>query len=113
MNDELININKQLYQLKQKNIEIENKNEELQNRMTENEENIIITMMACSELYEMLLLSIETYDFEGGKDTVVKFSNGMISVYVILFKKGLKSIDDVPEKLKQQVIEELEKEELL
>ena len=111
MNDDLININKQLHQLKQKNIEMENKNEELQNRMTENEENIITTMMACAELYEMLLVSVETYNFEGGKDTVVKFANGMINVYAILIKKGLKTIDDVPERLKPQVIEELEKEE--
>ena len=103
-------INNQLYQLKQKNIEMENKNQELQNRMTENEENIITTMMACAELYEMLLASVETYNIEGGKDTVVKFANGMINVYVVLIKKGLKTIEDVPEKLKQQVIEELEKE---
>lgn len=111
MNDDLININKQLHQLKQKNIEMENKNEELQNRMTENEENIITTMIACTELYEMLLVSVKTYNFEGGKDTVIKFANGMINVYVILIKKGLKTIDDVPERLKSQVIEELAKEE--
>ena len=72
--------------------------------------NIITTMMACAELYEMLLASVETYNIEEGKDTVVKFANGMINVYVVLIKKGLKTIDDVPEKLKQQVIEEIEKE---
>ena len=107
MNNDLININNQLYQLKQKNIEVANKNEELQNRITENEENNVITMMACAELYEMLLVSVETYNIEEGKDTVVKFANGMINVYAILIRKGLKTIDDVPEKLKQQVIEEL------
>lgn len=111
MNDELIKMNNTMHQLKQKNIEIENKNEELQNRMVENEENIVATMMACSELYEMLLTAVDTYDLEGGKDTVVKFANGMINVYITLIKKGLKTIDDVPEKLKQQVIEELEKEQ--
>ena len=111
MNNALINMTRLLYQLKQKNIELENKSKELQNRMTENEENIIATMLACAELYELLLFSVETYDFEGGKDTVVKFANGMINIYVTLIKKGLKTIDDIPEKLKQQVIEELEKEE--
>lgn len=110
MDNKLINMSRLLYQLKQKNNELENKNKELENRMEENEENIILTMIACSELYEILLSAVDTYDFEGGKDTLIKFSNGMINVYVTLIKRGLKTLDDVPEKLKQQVQEELEKE---
>ena len=51
----LINLAQELYKLKQENESLKNKNDELNERMIINEDNIISTMLACSELYEMIL----------------------------------------------------------
>ena len=48
----LINLAQELYKLKQENESLKNKNDELNERMIINEDNIISTMLACSELYE-------------------------------------------------------------
>lgn len=109
MSTNLINLSKLLYELKQKNILIEANNVELKNKIDENEENIIFTMMACVELYETLLTI--SFDYEYGKDTVVKMASAMVNVYVNLIKRGLKTIEEVPEKLRAEVEEELGKGE--
>ena len=108
MNTSLVNLSKILYELKQKNAYIENNNVKLEMKVAENEENIIFAMMACSELYEMLISFTNVYDY--GKEGVTKMASAMVKVYANLVKRGLKTLDDVPEKLRAEVEEELKDE---
>lgn len=105
MNTSLVNLSKILYELKQKNAYIENNNVKLEIKVAENEENIIFAMMACAELYEMLISFTNVHDY--GKDGVARMASAMVKVYANLVKRGLKTLDDVPEKLRAEVEEEL------
>ena len=109
MNTSLMNLSKILYELKRKNAYIENNNIKLEEKVAENEENIVFAMMACAELYEMLISSTNVYDY--GKDGVARMASAMVKVYVNLVKRGLKTLDDVPEKLRAEVEEELNRGE--
>ena len=106
MDTMLINLSKTLYELKRKNAYIEANNDVLEMRVAENEENLIFTMMACTELYEMLIMFTNVYDY--GKDGVVKMANAMVKVYANLVKRGLKTLEEVPENLRAEVEAELE-----
>ena len=101
----LANLARQLYDFQCRYLKLEQDNQGLQEKVQENEENIIFTMMACTELYEMLLAVTNETDY--GKDGVVKMASAMVKVYVNLVKRGLKTLDDVPEKLRAEVEEEL------
>ena len=105
MNMSLVNLSKILYELKQRNAYIEDNNVKLEEKITENEENIVFAMMACAELYEMLISFTNVYDY--GKDGVARMASAMVKVYTNLIKRGLKTLDDVPEKLRAEVEEEL------
>lgn len=109
MSASLGNLSKILYELKQKNAYIENNNVKLEEKIAENEENIVFAMMACTELYEMLISFTNVYDY--GKDGVAKMASAMVKVYVNLIKRGLKTLEDVPEKLRAEVEEELNRGE--
>ena len=108
MDTMLINLSKTLHELKQKNAYIEANNDVLEMRVAENEENLIFTMMACTELYEMLIAFTNVYDY--GKDGVVKMASAMVKVYVNLVKRGLKTLEEVPENLRDEVEDELNEE---
>ena len=105
MNTSLANLSKILYELKRKNAYIENNNIKLEEKIAENEENIVFAMMACTELYEMLISFTNVYDY--GKDGVARMASAMVKVYTNLVKRGLKTLEDVPEKLRAEVEEEL------
>lgn len=105
----LVNLAKRLYELQSEANRLEQNNQDLENRLQENEENIVFAMMACTELYEMLLSVAEVNEY--GKDGVVKMASAMVKVYVNLIKRGLKTLDDVPEKLRAEVEAELEQNE--
>ena len=109
MNTSLANLSKILYELKRKNTYIENNNAKLEEKITENEENIIFAMMACAELYEMLISFTNVYDY--GKDGVARMASAMVKVYTNLIKRGLKTLEDVPEKIRAEVEEELNRGE--
>ena len=109
MKNNLIILSKILYELRQKSERLEQKNQTLEAKVAENEENLVFAMMACTELYEMLLVGVDTYDY--GKDGVVKMASAMVKVYVNLVKRGLKTLDEVPEKLRAEVEAELEGDE--
>ena len=108
MDTMLINLSKTLYELKRKNAYIEANNDVLEMRVAENEDNLIFTMMACTELYEMLIMFTNAYDY--GKDGVVKMASAMVKVYVNLVKRGLKTLEEVPENLRDEVESELNEE---
>ena len=109
MNTSLVNLSKILYELKQKNAYIENNNVKLEEKIAENEENIVFAMMACTELYEMLVNFTSVYDY--GKDGVARMASAMVKVYTNLIKRGLKTLEDVPEKIRAEVEEELNRGE--
>lgn len=101
MDNYLINLSRKLYELKCKSESIQANNVELEQRITENEENIVFAMMACTELYEMLV-EVATYS-EDGEDGVVKMTSVMVKIYVNLIKRGLKTLDEVPEVIREEV----------
>lgn len=105
----LVNLAKRLYELQSEANRLEQNNQVLETRLQENEENIVFAMMACTELYEMLLSVAEVNEY--GKDGVVKMASAMVKVYVNLIKRGLKTLDEVPEKLRAEVEAELEQNE--
>ena len=105
----LVNLAKRLYELQSEANRLEKNNQELETRLQENEENIVFAMMACTELYEMLISVAEVNEY--GKDGVVKMASAMVKVYVNLVKRGLKTLDEVPEKLRAEVEAELEQNE--
>lgn len=109
MNTSLVNLSKILYELKQRNAYIEDNNVKLEEKITENEENIVFAMMACAELYEMLISFTNVYDY--GKDGVARMASAMVKVYTNLIKRGLKTLEDVPEKIRAEVEEELNRGE--
>ena len=105
----LVNLAKRLYELQSEANRLEQNNQALETRLQENEENIVFAMMACTELYEMLLSVAEVNDY--GKDGVVKMASAMVKVYVNLVKRGLKTLEEVPERLRAEVEAELEQNE--
>ena len=105
----LVNLAKRLYELQSEANRLEQNNQALETRLQENEENIVFAMMACTELYEMLITVSEVNEY--GKDGVVKMASAMVKVYVNLIKRELKTLDDVPEKLRAEVEAELEQNE--
>ena len=109
MNASLANLSKILYELKRRNAYIEDNNIKLEEKIMENEENIVFAMMACAELYEMLISFTNVYDY--GKDGVARMASAMVKVYTNLIKRGLKTLEDVPEKIRAEVEEELNRGE--
>ena len=105
----LVNLAKRLYELQSEANRLEQNNQALETRLQENEENIVFAMMACTELYEMLITVSEVNEY--GKDGVVKMASAMVKVYVNLVKRGLKTLEEVPEKLRAEVEAELEQNE--
>ena len=105
----LVNLAKRLYELQSEANRLEQNNQALETRLQENEENIVFAMMACTELYEMLLSVAEVNEY--GKDGVVKMASAMVKVYVNLVKRGLKTLEEVPERLRAEVEAELEQNE--
>ena len=108
MKNNLIILSQTLYELRCKSERLEQSNKELEAKVAENEENLVFAMMACTELYEMLLSDVNVYDY--GKDMVVKMASAMVKVYVNLVKRGLKTLEEVPERLRAEVEAELEQE---
>ena len=111
MKNNLIILSQTLYELRCKSERLEQSNKELEAKVAENEENLVFAMMACTELYEMLLSVSETNVYNYGKDMVVKMASAMVKVYVNLVKRGLKTLDEVPERLRAEVEAELEGDE--
>lgn len=101
MKNNAITLSQKLYKLQCESRNLQWENKTLEEKLQENEENIISAMLVCTELYGLLLIGVETYHYaEGG---VVEVSNAMINIYVKLVKRGLKSLDDIPEVIREEV----------
>ena len=75
-------------------------------QIMQNEE-ILVNMLANTEMFEMILSMMPTEINLNSKGV-----NPMVEVYVTLIIKGVKSIDDVPLVLREQVIERLKQLEV-
>ena len=111
MKNNLIILSQTLYELRCKSEQLEQNNQALEAKVAENEENLVFAMMACTELYEMLLSVSDVNVYNYGKDVVVKMASAMVKVYVNLVKRGLKTLEEVPERLRAEVEAELEGDE--
>ena len=111
MKNNLIILSQTLYELRCKSEQLEQNNQALEAKVAENEENLVFAMMACTELYEMLLSVSEVNVYNYGKDMVMKMASAMVKVYVNLVKRGLKTLDEVPERLRAEVEAGLEGDE--
>ena len=111
MKNNLIILSQTLYELRCKSEQLEQNNQALEAKVAENEENLVFAMMACTELYEMILSVSDVNVYDYGKDMVVKMASAMVKVYVNLVKRGLKTLEEVPERLRAEVEAELEGDE--
>ena len=102
------NLSKMLWELKQTERQLNESNSQLQAKVIENEENLVFTMEACTELYEMLLCSAVNYSYES--EGVEKMSSAMVNIYVNLVKRGVKTLNDVPNNLREEVEKALNEE---
>ena len=104
MDNYLINLSKRLYEYKKTQAKLNENHSQLKDRVSVNEEEVINLMMGLAETYE-LVLGVSQLSTYGLKDTVEvkKLSSAMPKVYVTLIKRGLKTIDDVPESLRDEV----------
>ena len=105
MKNNLIILSQTLYELRCKSEQLKQNDQAMKDKIAENEEDLIVAMMACTELYEMLLADANVYDY--GKDVIVKMASAMVKVYVSLVKRGLKTLEEVPERLRAEVEAEL------
>ena len=102
----LLNLNRQLYELKQANAELEANNQALEQRLADNEENVLITMESLVEVYEMIVMAtpMASDDEEPVQEEV---NMRMVAVYTTLILKGRKHLSEVPMVLQAKVEAEL------
>ena len=105
MKNNLITLSQTLYELRCKSEQIKQNDQVMEAKVAKNEEDLIVAMMACTELYEMLLGDTNVYNY--GKDVIVKMASAMVKVYANLVRRGLKTLDEVPERLRTEVEAEL------
>lgn len=90
---------------------LEAENEKLKVEEEKQNEEILVNMLANTEMFEMILgeqpmtLSIE-------KNIKNTGGNSMVEVYVTLIIKGIKAVEDVPLAIKEKVIERLKQLEV-
>ena len=85
---------------------LEGENEKLKLEQEQQNEEILVNMLANTEMFELILgmIPMSINENKGG--------NSMIEVYVTLIIKGVKTIEDVPLVIREQVIERLKQLEV-
>ena len=102
----LLNLNRQLYELKQANAKLEANNQALEQRLADNEENVLITMESLVEVYEMIMMA-SPMALDDEEPVQEEMNVRMVMVYVTLILKGRKHLSDVPMALQAKVEAEL------
>lgn len=102
----LINLSRQLYEMKVTSENLVSKNKELEEKVTVNEELIVMTMLSCTELYEMVLSNDENV-LACELEKIEIFSSNMVTIYANLIERELKTLEDVPLHIKSEVEEVL------
>lgn len=89
---------------------LEEENEKLKIEQEQQNEEILVNMLANTEMFEMLLgmipMTLSEYKTKNNG------GNSMIEVYCTLIIKGVKTIEDVPLVIREQVIERLKQLEV-
>lgn len=91
---------------------LEGENEKLKVEQEQQNEEILVNMLANTEMFEMILGMIPMTLSKDEKNTKNNGGNSMIEVYVTLIIKGVKTIEDVPLVIREQVIERLKQLEV-
>ena len=86
---------------------LEAENEKLKIEQEQQNEEILVNMLANTEMFEMILGMMPMTLSEEDKNTKNNGGNSMIEVYCTLIIKGVKTIEDVPLVIREQVIERL------
>ena len=86
---------------------LEAENEKLKVEQEQQNEEILVNMLANIEMFEMILGMKPTETSLNSKGV-----NPMVEVYTTLIIKGIKSVDDVPLVIREQVIERLKQLEV-
>lgn len=82
-------------------------NEEVFNRLDTHDEIIDVNMLAIDELFTILEpLMVETYSMNEEMEV-----NPMVELYVVMVQRGLKTLEQVPARYREQVRQILEKVE--
>lgn len=87
-------------------------NENLKQEQEQQNEEILVNMLANTEMFEMILGMIPMTLSIEDKNTKNSGGSSMIEVYVTLIIKGVKTIEDVPLVIREQVIERLKQLEV-
>lgn len=91
---------------------LEGENKNLKIEQEQQNEEILVNMLANTEMFEMLLgMTPMTLSIED-KNTKNNGGSSMIEVYCTLIIKGVKTIEDVPLVIREQVIERLKQLEV-
>ena len=90
---------------------LEAENEKLKVEQEQQNEEILVNMLANTEMFEMLL-SMMPMTLSEDKNTKNNGGNSMIEVYCTLIIKNVKTIEDVPLVIREQVIERLKQLEV-
>lgn len=91
---------------------LEAENEKLKVEQEQQNEEILVNMLANTEMFEMILGMIPTTLSIEEKNTKNSGGSNMVEVYVTLIIKGVKTIEDVPLVIREQVIERLKQLEV-
>lgn len=91
---------------------LEAENEKLKIEQEQQNEEILVNMLANTEMFEMILgMTPMTLSIED-KNTKNNGGSNMVEVYCTLIIKGVKTIEDVPLVIREQVIERLKQLEV-
>ena len=91
---------------------LEGENEKLKLEQEQQNEEILVNMLANTEMFEMILSMMPTALSIDGKNTKNSGGSSMIEVYCTLIIKNVKTIEDVPLVIREQVIERLKQLEV-
>ena len=91
---------------------LEAENEKLKLEQEQQNEEILVNMLANTEMFEMILGMIPMTLSIDEKNTKNNGGNSMIEVYCTLIIKGVKTIEDVPLVIREQVVERLKQLEV-
>ena len=91
---------------------LEAENENLKLEQEQQNEEILVNMLANTEMFEMILGMMPTTLSIEEKNTKNSGGSNMVEVYVTLIIKGVKTIEDVPLVIREQVIERLKQLEV-
>lgn len=99
--------------IKRKTSILETENEKLKAEQEQQNEEILVNMLANTEMFEMILSMMPTSLSIDEKNNKNSGGSSMIEVYCTLIIKGVKAIEDVPLVIRERVIERLEQLEVI